>query len=93
MSQALFEVQTFDGHGWVTQHRGIDLDAAGEAARRLLPEAKKRAVRIVRQVFDAERSALDRQVVFSLGKPRKPLFRRAFGVAAAGHALYDIFVG
>lgn len=83
MTQALFEVQTFDGHGWVTLHRGTDLDAAGESARGVLPEAKKRAVRIVRQSFDLERSALDRQVVFSLGKPRKPVFRRVLGVAAA----------
>ncbi|MEZ5670647.1 MAG: tetratricopeptide repeat protein [Alphaproteobacteria bacterium] len=83
MTQALFEVQTFDGHGWVTRHRGADVDAAGEAARHVLPHAKKQAVRIVRQSFDPARRTLDEQVVFSLGKPRRRLARRAFGVAAA----------
>lgn len=83
MTQALFEVQTFDGDGWITRHRGTDIDAAGEAAKRALPGAKKFAVRIVKQSYDAEHSQLVNQVVFSLGKPRRRTFRKIAGTAAA----------
>jgi TPR repeat protein len=80
---ATFEVQTFDGHGWVTRHRGDDIDAAGEAARRILPEAKRHAVRIVKQSYDPEARALNSQVVFALGKPRRQGLRRLIGAGAA----------
>ena len=83
MTQATFEVQTFDGHGWVTRHRGPDVDTAGEAARRVLPEAKRNAVRIVKQSYDAESQRLDNQVVFALGKPRRHGLRRMVGIGAA----------
>ena len=83
MAQAIFEVQTFDGHGWVTRHRGVDVDAAGEAARHVLPDARKQAVRIVKQSYDPALQKLDRQVVFSLGRPRNRTRRRMFGFAGA----------
>ncbi|MGF1627742.1 MAG: tetratricopeptide repeat protein [Alphaproteobacteria bacterium] len=83
MTQALFEVQTFDGHGWVTRHRGADVGAAGEAARRVLPDAKRQAVRIVKQTYQPAEQRLDNQVVFSLGKPRGRSIGRVAGVAAA----------
>lgn len=83
MTQALFEVQTFDGHGWVTRHRGADVGAAGEAARRVLPDAKRQAVRIVKQTYEPAEQRLDNQVVFSLGKPRGRGIGRVAGVAAA----------
>lgn len=83
MTQATFEVQTFDGHGWVTRHRGADVDAAGEAARRVLPDAKRHAVRIVKQSYDAGAQRLDNQVVFALGKPRRHNLRRLVGIGAA----------
>lgn len=83
MAQAIFEVQTFDGHGWVTRHRGVDVDAAGEAARHVLPGAKKSAVRIVKQSYDPASQTLQHQVVFSLGRPRNRTRRRMFGFAGA----------
>ena len=83
MTQPCFEVQVFDGHGWVIHHRGTDVDSAGAAAKRVLPNAKKNAVRIVRQSFDSARNGFDEQVVFALGKPRRRLVRRTLGVAAA----------